>query len=148
VRDRVRRSIGELHAEGALVRVHLRPAALLDSDSPPAVPATLLVDTGASHTSLDERLVHRMGVRARRATPVTYANGRVEERLLYAVSVELILENEAGQPSRLAMHKEIIAESWTGERRHDGLLGWDFLRNTRFLYDGTDGHFELHVRGA
>ena len=104
----------------------------------------MLVDTGATHSVLDAAVLREIGAEPLRSTHVTYASGETAERALYKLRIELSLFDGRSTSTAFAAI-ELNEEDWSRrpQRRHHGLLGRNFLRNMRMVYDGGLGVFEL-----
>lgn len=148
MRLRVTPGARALYLQGALVPITLRPleglARRRDEPGEDRVEADFLIDTGATHTVIEESLLHRLGLRPLRPAQFVVASGRLEERFVYKVRVELGV-HDGTRPARMSAEVEVLGVDWSerGERPHDGLLGRDVLRNFRLHYDGAEGSIEL-----
>lgn len=105
---------------------------------PPPVQANLLVDTGASCTSIDARFVPLLGLVPTGATKVhTPSTGATPvEQLVFDVA--LFISGHPGSAPHLIGSLPIIAADFSAQGI-DGLLGRDVLRLCRMTYSGPDG---------
>lgn len=127
---------------GPLIQVHVgvsqpRKAALQAAGAPVPlpVPANMLVDTGASCTNVDARILGNLSVGPTGSvhghTPST--GTRPVTFLTYDVEIRL---NGSGQhiPSISVIESDFSAQGL------DGLLGRDFLQFARMTYLGPENH--------
>jgi predicted aspartyl protease len=95
------------------------------------VQAILLLDTGASITSITEALAGRLGIdpKSTRAVSMGLADGRM-------IDIQVTKVDAVGVGSRMKFSFEIAVLPDSGNRQeHDGYLGVDFLRNFPYLVD-------------
>lgn len=100
-------------------------------------PVTLLLDTGASITALDERLIRRLGLdRTGRRVRLSTANGSRTSNIYLAetLSMQKVVLNNA----------RVVAVDLGREARIDGLLGTDVLQ--RFIYQIDNANNRLILR--
>ena len=95
-----------------------------------SVEAKLLLDTGASTTTVNGRLVSLLGVEASdvRAGKATLADGRSVSSYMFVADSLAV-----GSHSLSQVRTSVLPGSGGGE--YDGLLGMDFLKNFRYHVD-------------
>jgi predicted aspartyl protease len=129
---------------GPLVQVQLshHPAA------PPPVPVAplavwLMIDTGAQRTVIEKRLASQLGLTPIRFQQMVGVSQIPEMCPVYLMSVTLSVGGD-GQVLAITFSTEVIGMSSPPQpREHVGLLGRDFLRHMKLVYDGPRGSFEL-----
>lgn len=107
---------------------------------PNPVVVSMLIDTGASCTAIDERALAPLGLTPTGSTQVsTPTTGTAPEaRLTYDVGVMLYHTDN----SRLFNSVPVIATDF-GAQGIDGLFGRDLLASCLLVYDGATGNFSL-----
>ena len=102
---------------------------------PHSILAHLLVDTGASCTNLDARIITKLGIAPTGSVAVntTSTAGTPVQCLMY--DVELRLDGGRQQISSLP-----VIEGDFSMQGIDGLLGRDFLQFSRMIYCGPENH--------
>jgi clan AA aspartic protease (TIGR02281 family) len=95
-----------------------------------SVNATLLLDTGATVTTINERCAAALGVEPgeTETSSSTVADGRRVSSSMFVTDSILV------GPSRIANVRTSILPG-SGGAGHDGLLGMDFLKNFRYHID-------------
>lgn len=139
-------SAAELAERGPLVDVVLRS----DVDATPArggsraTHVTMLVDTGATRTLIDERIPVSMGVVPTRHETIVGVSGAAESRLVFPMVLQLSLRDHMQRIYVADFHRWIIGISPRLDDHHGyGLVGRDVLSDLRLDYDGVRGVFTL-----
>lgn len=125
---------------------------------PPAVSGQMLVDTGAGRTCIAEDAAVELGLKPIGKAKSFGAHGHGETNK-YVIHFRFSIVDAQG--NRVDIDQERIvasvpqlneaygafqAKAVTGEPvRLIGLLGRDFLRHTKFTYDGTRGAFSMSI---
>lgn len=120
-----------------------RAQAILGAGQTPALPqlANLLIDTGASHTSIDQRFVGLLGLQATGSMMMhTPSTGSIPQAV-DTFDVGIVVNGIAGATHVLPAHS-VIACDFSGQGI-DGLLGRDILAGARLTYSGPDNGFYL-----
>lgn len=101
---------------------------------PPPIMMRFLIDTGASHTCVDQNSIAPLSLIPTGSvsvhTPSTGANP--VEQFLYDVSIYI----HHDESPKLLSVMPVCAADFSGQPI-DGLLGRDFLRSCLFVYDGV-----------
>jgi hypothetical protein len=101
---------------------------------PMPAPATLLLDTGATLSAIDQAMIDRLGIQPTGAininTPTSGQNGVVVP--LYDISMTIV---EPGGPVLTLPAVPVTANDFTGQGI-DGLLGRDILATGSLFYNG------------
>lgn len=106
----------------------------------------LLVDTGASHTNLDDGIIQKLGLQATGSINVlTPTTGQVPVAVS-TYDVDIIIQGIAlpglvGLPHVVANHS--VSGCDLSMQGIDGLIGRDILALSRMTYSGPDNHFFL-----
>jgi len=138
--------------QGPLIQVLLgvsapKRKALTDAGSPvPAIiPATALVDTGASHTVIDPGLATQLGLTPTGSAPmITPSTGNTPVSCsIFDVSLAIV----AGPPSniKLLFHNACmpVSESALAHQGFEVLLGRDVLASAMLVYNGSSNTLML-----
>ncbi len=129
-----------------------------NSPVPQAIVGHMLVDTGASSTSIAEEVAKELGL-TQIDTVTTYGAHGGQTSRVYLAKFRLSVRDEHGQIhtveqelATMAIHDMQGLYDAMGVRQSDGspvrpvgLLGRDFLRHTRLTYHGTEGRFQIAV---
>ncbi len=133
--------------DGPLVEVFInaslpRLAALRNAGQAAPTPAKirLLVDTGASSTCIDAKVMKQLGIAATGSVPIhTPSTGTVPQSCdLYDVGI-VILDPIHSHSIPIVP----VIESDFSTQGIDGLLGRDILSKMLLIYDGKAGRFTL-----
>ena len=134
---------------GPLVNVVLalpdaaRAAFAASGQAAPQTTVKLLIDTGAQVTSVHDDVARGLGLPPIRLAPVVGVSGKSEDYPVYRLKV-LIAVEDAFSKAMIGIESDIIgmpASSHHADMR--GVLGRDFLRHVRLVYDGPNATFEL-----
>lgn len=143
-----------LVAIGPLVDVVLMPSpeAIENIKStgakPPIVSTKLMIDTGAEHTLVEDELIKSLGIKKHNHVSMTGVSQTSDMWPVYLMSIGLMLEDDNKRKEKVVFLDEVVGKPSPASRdEHYGLLGRDFLRHFRFVYDGLAGTFELQVPG-
>jgi len=121
-------------------------AYLEKGQAPPAVQGSLLIDTGAESTLVDDGIPTNLGLTPIRFQPIMFGDGRPQDRPVYRMSIMIAMEDDAGRPHKGSWVGDVVGMD-AAKQGHGGLMGRDFLRHFRFQYDGRAGTFELASDG-
>lgn len=110
--------------------------------SPGSMTTTLLIDTGAAHTVIDEVILAQIGVVPFSTASLISAAGITPDCPVYMVELALALTGAEllvrgpviGLPGRFPAHFP-----------YRGILGRSSLQGARFIYDGPTGTFTLEA---
>lgn len=108
---------------------------------PRAAAATLEIDTGATHSSLDRGLVERLGLPCVGARPTRLPDGSTETFPAY--SAVILLPMTSGLVSRVCGWEVLVTADEWGGRDIQGLLGRSFLRLFDLNVSGPKGVWTL-----
>jgi hypothetical protein len=102
-------------------------------EPPPAERVRLLLDTGASITMLDEKVIQKLGLTPTGAITIggVNASGDTHEALTYDVSIQLPAIHVSQHITRSALQ---VAAGHFRIRGFDGLLGRDLLSDMWFQH--------------
>jgi predicted aspartyl protease len=143
---------------GPLVEVSLAPhpsiASQLAASGKPIqhLPARVMVDTGAEKTVVERRLAEQLGIHPIRYTEMVGVSQTPELAPVYPMTLSIRV-HDGNHRATIEFETEVIGmASPVAPRQHVGLLGRDFLRHVKLVYNGPEGRFELivprHGRGA
>jgi hypothetical protein len=139
-------SAAELAARGPLVDMALRqdPGAATGPILHGVARVTMMIDTGATRTLVDERIPESLGLKSDRYESIVGISGNAELRPVYPMVVQLHLVDRAARPYVVEFRKQIISFNPALDDYHGhGLLGRDVLSHFRLDYDGVGGAFSL-----
>lgn len=144
-------SASELVKFGPLVAAVIRPDVLMQEALLGAgrhigsCEVSMLVDTGASHSMLDQRVVRQLGLRPHKEKPFLVANNQVSNMMVYYASIALPMDRPGG--FEMVIFEFQVASVPPGKNvvEHHGLIGREFLERFRLAYDGPRGRFALHT---
>jgi hypothetical protein len=147
VKHRCQSTPDALVALGPLAQVILTPPLTHASQFDQAtnkVTVQLMVDTGAQRTVIDRAIADQLGLRPIRFEQMVGVSNIPEDCPVYLMSVSIGVGD--GVATRLvSFTSEFIGMSTPAVARpHSGLLGRDFLRFMRVVYDGAGGWVEIH----
>lgn len=144
-----------LIANGPLVTVTVVPhrAAKGHGTFAPVGPLKMMVDTGATHSWLDQTEISKLGVPPIRFGQSVGIGGKPIQRPVYRLALAMQMSEKAWKPGDppppSSGHFRFDADIW-GQTFHaghsgdwSGLLGRDFLRFFEFHYDGQTGTYTL-----
>lgn len=122
---------------------------LANAEPVDSVDVHLLVDTGASMSMLDSRVVQHLGLRPVRPTNVVVANNTVSSVMIHRASIALPMDASHGGDMVLFEIFAAALPPGPAPMAYDGLIGRDFLQRFELLYDGPRGLFGMrtHVPG-
>jgi hypothetical protein len=148
----------QLIEDGPLVRVELRhhPAAEADmrrhvqlwGEVPSVPPVWFLVDTGARHTIVDQRILDALKLEPYRFTSLETATVVLPDCPTYLA--ELLMELGTGIAGLRTSVIGLPAGRLLGRQggpKFQGILGRSALQKARFTYDGAAGTFEIAPAG-
>lgn len=109
---------------------------------PRPIRATVLIDTGASHSVVMEGLLDPLGLKPVSATSINTASSTSVPCAVYAVRMTL--------PSNDYLDKSVIAAPSAGlvAQNIQGLIGRDVLSDGIFIYQGAHDSFTLSLNGT
>lgn len=130
-------------APGALIAVEigvgesLRRALIREGKPvPPAVQIDLLIDTGASRTSVDTSVMRTLGLEPRSATEYTDFSSKGLSKQTDVYVVELVLGGVGTGNTWRHDPLEVLTESFLN-LPHQGLLGRDVINRGQLSYNGA-----------
>ena len=140
---------------GAIIKLTAKPSILfqqllLSKALPvPSAEVSLLIDTGASITSVDESIIRQMQLQALGRMEVTGVSGVPEKRWLYRMCLEITLQDDAIGIKK-ALNFEVVVMGIPQMKDpfgvfSDGLFGLDFIKFFDFNYSGPGGTWELSL---
>ena len=143
--------IDDMIARGPVINVDIEvtsdvEAALLAAGQavPPPMTIKMMIDTGAQITVIEDAIANQLGVRAARYSSVVGVSQQVQPCAIYRMIIALEMTDDAGKKRVVAVESEAAGVSSPAiPHQHVGLLGRDFLRDFRFIYEGDTGSFEL-----
>lgn len=120
-----------------------RQQALRDAGLTPPLPeiANMLIDTGASHTCIDERFVGRLGLQPTGSVPMHTPSTGTQAQIVATYDIGFVVRGIADASHVLPVHS-VMACDFSGQGI-DGLLGRDILADGRLTYSGPDQTYYL-----
>jgi predicted aspartyl protease len=138
----------DLLKNGPLVEVNLlaHPTVRATRPKTTSLAAIFLLDTGAQHTFVEHRLAESLGLEPLRYVPVVGVSQQSDLCPVYLMTIRMAVQDHQGRDvESVDFNGTVIGlESSKGQVAHQGLLGRDFLRDLRVIYDGRRGIVELH----
>jgi hypothetical protein len=113
----------------------------LQQPVPNPVLGTFLIDTGASHTSVDPTLLTTLGLTPTGRIPMLTPSTGTTPHMCNTYDVALIIPNPKA-PGHFVNAISVIEASFVGQGIH-GLMGRDVLAGCHFTYVGMEGAFVL-----
>lgn len=102
-----------------------------------------MIDTGAQKTVVEKKLAEQLGLVPIRFQPMVGVSQKPELCPVYLMSVSIGM-SDGTNTGFAAFETEVIGmASPPRPQGHQGLLGRDFLRHMRFVYNGPTGTFEV-----
>jgi hypothetical protein len=111
---------------------------------PAAQPGQFLIDTGASSTVIDRRLVQALGLTATNTVQCHTAGGGNPQNF-NQYDVGLILPLPSAPHAHILRITIPVLESDFTQQGFDGLIGRDVLSQCLFAYNGPGGHIAIAV---
>jgi len=146
-------SAGALQARGPFITITAKPTPsnqmLLAAANLPcnSVDVTLLIDSGARRTCLDESVIKTLYIKPVGMIPITGVSGQSEMRPLFQMSFDIPMTDDATGKVRTGNFETVVAGiapvATASKLKCHGLLGRDFLQFFRFNYSGPAGTWEL-----
>jgi hypothetical protein len=116
--------------------------------TPGYVIARMMVDTGAQRTLVDDRLPAQLGFKPLRYEQMIGVSQKPELYPVYKMSIAIMMDAGHAGYVQVQFHADIVGMPTPGAaQQHNGLLGRDFLRQFKFVYDGPAGEFHLSGQG-
>ena len=110
---------------------------------PPRVDVKLLIDTGAQITSVHDEVAAQLGLPPIRMAPMVGVSGKPEDYPVYRMVVLIAVADATGK-GIIGLETDVVGvPASAGHAEMKGLLGRDFLRHLRLVYDGPTATFEL-----
>lgn len=124
---------------------------------PPPKTGAILIDTGADGTAISASVARELGLRPTRIQQGFGAGG--EHQLpVFLATIELEITDPSGASTKIGWEQEALGIPSLGAGRRVicdgesmeiiGLLGRDFLRFCRVVYDGAEGTLEFELNMA
>lgn len=104
----------------------------------------MMIDTGAAFTLIEEDLPAAQNLRPIRFREVIGVDQRAAMRPVFRMSLGLEVGDDRGHHTVVTFREDVVGmpPPETPEE-YVGLLGRDFLRHFRFVYDGPTARFQL-----
>lgn len=110
----------------------------------PPMTVQMLIDTGAQLTALEESIPKQLGLEPLYHTLVTGVSQEAQTCPAYVMVLTFEMIDTNGQKKVCTRESEVIGVNIPpSPHPHVGLLGRDFLKHFRFVYEGDTGSFEL-----
>ncbi len=111
----------------------------------PVVNTTLMIDTGAQKTVIDQALANALGIAPIRFEQMVGVSHKPEECPVYLMTVTLGVQ-DGPNVGNIQFQSEIIGMTSSPiPQAHKGLLGRDFFRHVRLVYDGPSAHVTIEA---
>lgn len=122
----------------------LRKALVASGREAPEIPAALLIDTGAQKTVVEDRIAQALQLKPIRFDSMVGVSQVPEDCPVYRACIVIGYQSKKGQDAHGIFEADIVGmRSPTRPMTHVGLLGRDFLRYVRFVYNGPTGSFDI-----
>lgn len=141
---------------GPLIQVKLQPsrpfadAIIANGGEVRSVSVKLMIDTGAQKTVIEDVIAQQLGLNPIRYELITGVSQVPHECPVYRVDINIAMSknpNVAGikpPDGGVIFSADIVGvPSPNRSTEHKGLLGRDFLRYVKLIYNGPDGSFEV-----
>ncbi len=135
---------GELSKVGPTLNISILPPKPVreelqkTNDVIPSSSVYVLIDTGASHTSIDRTVVKNLNLFAHNLINVQTPGGETQQ---YTYDATFVL-NEILPKQGFALR---CLSADLNKQSHDALLGRDILKNFTLIYNGWENAFYLHI---
>jgi hypothetical protein len=137
--------------EGPFFQIHVgvsrpRKNALLAAGKsvPPSLAVKFLVDTGASCTNIDSKIIGKLGVQPTGSVPVHTPSTGSRPINFLTYDVELSIAVSIGGSSQYIPSLSVLESDFSAQE-FAGLLGRDFLQYTRMTYCGPEGQVYISL---
>lgn len=136
---------------GPIVKVTLLPhpadvdKMLAEGITPKGAIANMMVDTGAARTLIDDSIAQDLRLKPLRLTPIIGVSQKPMDCPVYRMQMQIKMADGSGRERAVAFVADIVGMPSSNESigQHQGLIGRDFLRYVKFVYDGPTGSFEI-----
>lgn len=108
---------------------------------PPAIPITMIIDTGADSTMISDDIARSLGLQATSQTRMYTAASKGVDELYDVCDVELEILNPVQKSWRLPAVEVVVRPLLNISM--DGMIGRDLLQLGILHFDGPRGRFEL-----
>lgn len=141
-----------LVANGPIVEVTLSHALPALAESKIAAPigaavVRVMVDTGARFTCVEDRITNSLGLKPIRYRPIRGVSQETQMCPVYRMSLTIGMADPRGTARQVTWTSEVVGvPSPPSPAEHVGLLGRDFLRHVRLVYEGAEGTFQLQSK--
>lgn len=135
--------VPNLHNIGPIIEIIIHPPLpvsnqiRLGGQYPPAKKVIALIDTGASHTCIDESIAIELGLIARDVITVNTPSGSTQQKV-YDIVVSLPNLQNVSIPL-LSPGSNLTAQPYRA------LIGRDILAHCTLIYNGWDNSYQLHI---
>lgn len=109
--------------------------------APKPVSGTFLVDTGASHTVADTRLISQLGLNPTGTVMIHTPSTGAQAVPMYQYDLMLFVPGH--QQGGWLIDALAVTESSFAGQQIDGLIGRDVIDRGLLVYNGQAGHFTL-----
>ena len=133
----------DIRSGGSVIEVLVSPSQAYISSLPEEerkavrpLKASLLIDTGASCTMIDPRIIDQLDIRPHSVTSISTPSSASHQVPVYAVNIGIpgIMFNLPDVP---------VVSNTLAPQQIDGLLGRDILSQCLFIYNGKNGDFTI-----
>ncbi len=135
---------------GPLVGVELSAHPRVDNVSP-ILGVKLMVDTGAQKTVIHDEIAVKLGLVPLRFESIVGVSGKPEDCPVYRMQMRLKMANHVGVEAQIDFATDVVGAPLL-KQGFDcvGLIGRDFLKHVKLVYDGPNGCFEIRseIAGA